>query len=224
MKSLAEALKAVKDRRSALGKRYELSALLVFMCTGMLCGCRSLQALTGWGKRQESALLKAMGFGRGKSPGYGTLQRTVSQLDVESFEAALSEWAQGVLEQAPSEGWQGRAMDGKVLRGSAHRGLPGVHVLALLAHEFGITLKQGEVSATTNEHKASLGLLEGVNLTNQVITADAAFMRRDVCQLILRAQGHYLIVLKDNEADLRQTVQDWFEPFPPTGRVSNAGV
>ena len=69
MKSLVEALKEVVDHRKALGKRHELSALLVFMCTGMLCGCQSLQALTAWGKRQESALLRAMGFPRGTAPG-----------------------------------------------------------------------------------------------------------------------------------------------------------
>jgi hypothetical protein len=224
MRSLAEALKRVKDKRSPLGKRHELSALLIFMCTGMLCGCRSLQALTAWGKRQESVLLKAMGFHRGKSPGYGTLQRTVSGLEVESFEGVLSEWAQEVLKEEGSGGLQGLAMDGKVLKGSAQGELPGVHVLALLAHELGMTLKQGQVPMSTNEHKASLVLLEGLNLTNQFITADAAFIQRDVCQMIIRAQGHYLIVLKDNQADLRQTVQDWFEPFPPTRRVSNASL
>jgi DDE_Tnp_1-associated len=80
MKSLAEALKDVVDHRKAPGKRHELSALLVLMCTGMLCGSRSLQALTGWGKRQEGALLRAMGFARGTAPGYGTLQCTVKQL------------------------------------------------------------------------------------------------------------------------------------------------
>lgn len=36
-----------------------------------------------------------------------------------------------------------------------------------------------------------------------------------MCQLILQSQGHYLIVLKDNQVGLRQTVTDWFEPFPP---------
>jgi hypothetical protein len=106
-------------------------------------------------------------------------------------------------------------MDGKVLKGSANGELPGVHLLALLAHELGLSLKPGEVPNSTNEHKASLLRLEGLSLTNQVITGDAAFMQRDVCPMIIRAQGHYRIVLKDNQPDLRQSVQDWFEPFPP---------
>lgn len=217
MKSLTEALEGVRDHRSPIGKRHALSALLVFMCTGILCGSRSLQALTAWGKRQERALLVAMGFPRGKSPGYGTLQRTVSGLDIESFERALSVWGQALLKARGTGGLHALALDGKVLKGSAQGELPGVHLLALLAHELGLSLKQGEVPRTTNEHKASLQLWEGLSLTNQVITADAAFMQRDVCQMIIRAQGHYLIVLKDNQPDLRQTVQDWFEPFPPSG-------
>jgi DDE_Tnp_1-associated/Transposase DDE domain len=222
MRSLAEALKEVADHRQAKGKRHELRALLVFICTGMLCGCRSLQALTGWGKRQESVLLRAMGFARGQAPGYGTLQRTVKQLDVDSFERALSGWSEGVLKAQGQGALQGIALDGKVLRGSRQGELPGVHLLAALAHQLGITLDQTEVPATTNEHKASIPLLERLSLTNRVVTADAAFMQREVCQLIIQSQGHYLIVLKDNQADLRQTVTDWFEPFPPTGRGADA--
>jgi DDE_Tnp_1-associated/Transposase DDE domain len=216
MKSLAEALKDVVDHRKAPGKRHALSALLVYLCTGMLCGSRSLQALTGWGKRQEGALLRAMGFPRGTAPGYGTLQRTVKQLDVDSFERALSGWSEQVLKGQGQPGLQGVALDGKVLKGSRQGELPGVHLLAALAHQLGITLDQAEVPATTNEHKASIPLLERLNLTNRVVTGDAAFMQREVCQLIIQSQGHYLIVLKDNQADLRQTVTDWFEPFPPT--------
>ena len=85
MRSLAEVLETVPDHRSAQGQRHRLSALLLFMCTGMLCGCGSLQALTAWGKRQERVLLRTMGFGRGQAPGYGTLQRLVSGLNVEAF-------------------------------------------------------------------------------------------------------------------------------------------
>ncbi len=41
--------------------------------------------------------------------------------------------------------------------------------------------------------KASLPLLEGLSLTNRVITADAAFMQREVCRFIVHHQEYYLI-------------------------------
>jgi len=221
MRSLAEALNEVPDHRSRLGRRHGLSALLVFMCTGMLSGCQSLQALTSWGKRQEGALLRAMGFGRGRGPGYGTLQRLVRDLNVDAFECALFGWAQEVLKaQSGGADWEGLALDGKVLRGSRAGRLPGEHLLSVVAQELGITLAQADVPPSTNEAKACLPLLAGLNLTNRVVTGDAAFMQREVCQLIIKQQGHYLIVLKDNQPELHQTVQDWFEPFPPARRVS----
>ncbi len=217
MRSLAEALASVQDHRHRQGLRHELQAILLFMCTGMLCGCRGLQALTAWGKRQDKALLQVLGFPRGRSPGYGTLQRVAKDLDAVSFEATLKEWAEEVLAATlPTRSWQGVALDGKVLKGSRDGDLPGVHVLALLAHELGITLNQGLVPRETNEHKASLPLLAGFQLSNRIITADAAFMQREVCALIRQQQGHYLMVLKENQPDLAQTVRDWFEPFPPS--------
>ncbi len=84
-------------------------------------------------------MLKAMGMKRGKSPGYGTLQRTVSQLDVESFEAALSEWAQGVREQEPC----GCGLDKRWRLGSARRALPRYGELGRVQVCLGCTLDDG---------------------------------------------------------------------------------
>ena len=106
-------------------------------------------------------------------------------------------------------------MDGKTLRGSRAGELPGVHLLSVLAQDLGIVLDQAVVPPPTNEHKVSLPLLAGLTWANQVVTADAMFLQRDVCHFITQRQGHYLIVLKDNQPDLRQDVIDWFEPFPP---------
>ena len=224
MKSLAEALQAVPDHRSQQGQRHRLGGLLVFICTGMLCGCQSLQALTSWGKRQEAVLLQAMGFPRGKAPGYGTLQRVVSGLAVEAFEEVVFGWAEEALRaQGRENSLQELAVDGKVLRGSRQGNLPAEHLLSIVAQELGITLAQGDVPPSTNEAKAVLPLLAGLSLTNCVLTGDAAFMQREVCTLIIKQQGHYLIVLKDNQPDLSQTVHDWFEPFPPSRRVPTPG-
>jgi hypothetical protein len=217
MESLADALKRVPDHRKRQGRRHELGPLLLFLCTGMLCGCGSLQALTQWGKRQERTLLETMGFPRGRAPGYGTLQRLVSRLDSQAFEQVLGEWSEGVLRQQAQKGYQAVALDGKTLRGSRQGELPGVQLLAAFAHHLGLVLEQQQVPATTNEYTVSLPLLRGLTLINRVVTADALFMQREVCHLVTERQGHYLIVLKDNQPDLKQAVEDWFEPFPPTG-------
>src|SRR5215510_12816366 len=103
MRSLAEALAGVPDHRSRQGQRHKLTTLLVFVCTGMLCGCQSLQALTAWGKRQEKALLRAMGSARGQAPGYGTLQRLVKHVNIEALEGALYGWAQEALKAQGKE-------------------------------------------------------------------------------------------------------------------------
>ena len=48
------------------------------------------------------------------------------QLNVASFEAVLSEWAEEVLAlDVPKHSWQGVALDGKVLKGSREGDVPG---------------------------------------------------------------------------------------------------
>ena len=64
-----------------------------------------------------------------------------------------------------------------------------VHLLSLVAHESGLTLAQAEVAnggaEKTNEHKAGLKLLERLALEGRVVTGDAMFCHRDVCETIL---------------------------------------
>ncbi len=86
----------------------------------MLCRCRGPVALTEWAASQESALLKAMGFARGKAPSYGTLQRTARDWNVASFERVLQDRAKEVLKgQGQAGQLQDVALDGKVLRGES---------------------------------------------------------------------------------------------------------
>jgi len=168
------------------------------------------------GKRQAGALLRSLGFERGPAPGYGTLQRVVSGLKGAATEAARYGWAQAALQaQGTCAAGAALAVDGKVLRGSRQTPLPGVHLLRVVAQDLGITVAQGSVGPTTNEAKAVLPLLTGLNLTNRISTGDAALMQREVCQRMIKQHGHYRMVLKANPPDLPPTVHDWFAPFPP---------
>ena len=67
-----------------------------------------------------------------------TLHHLFRRLDVEAFEAALSEWAQGELGGTD----EAIAIDGKSLRGIHDGQLPGVHLVAAYAQEAGLVLAQ----------------------------------------------------------------------------------
>ena len=67
-----------------------------------------------------------------------TLHQLFRRLDVDAFEAALSEWAQGELGGSD----EAIAIDGKRLRGIHDELLPGVHLVAAYAQGAGLVLAQ----------------------------------------------------------------------------------
>jgi hypothetical protein len=71
--------------------------------------------------------------------------------------------------------WRRRAVavDGKTLRGSGHYGNPRVHLLAAMDHATHAVLAQTDVDGRTNEIARLRPLLDGLDLTNTVVTADA---------------------------------------------------
>ena len=69
---------------------------------------------------------------------------------------------------------------------------------------------------TTNEHKAALTLLKAVVLKGRLVTADAIFCQRDLCQQIVDDGGDYLLVVKDNQPELKAAIEAEFQPgFSP---------
>jgi predicted transposase YbfD/YdcC len=61
------------------------------------------------------------------------------------------------------------------------------------------------VDEKTNEHKAALELLKTIVLKNCVITGDAMFCQREICQQIIDSGGDYFVVVKDNQPNLQET-------------------
>ncbi len=79
----------------------------------MLCGARSLYAISQWGRDQGREVSEAVGFTRERTPGVSTLHQVFIRLDRKAFELALGRWLQ---QQRLQEG-EALAIDGKRLRG-----------------------------------------------------------------------------------------------------------
>jgi len=183
--SLMEVLASLPDPRSAHGRRHPLGAILGLAVCAMLCGARSLYAISQWGRDQGTEVSQALGFTRERTPCVSTLHQVFSRLDRDSFELVLGRW----LQERGLKVGEVVAIDGKTLRGIHGEQLPGVHLVAAYAHQAGIVVGQQAVGEKGNELGAIPGLLSQLDLRGRVVTGDAQFTQREECRQIVGKGG-----------------------------------
>jgi hypothetical protein len=201
--SLVEALAGVPDPRDPRGRIHPLPAVLSLTVVAILAGCKSLTAIAQFGRDHGKSLAHALGFSRGKTPAKSCLSDLFRILDVVALEDAINLWLQARV----LDGWQHTALDGKTLRGSADGDAPAVHLLSAFIPAAAAVIGQMRVDAKTNEHKAALRLLGVLPLAGKVVTADAMFTHRDVAQMIRQQGGDYLLIVKDNQTELKEAIR-----------------
>jgi len=197
--SLLDVLAEVPDPRSPKGLRHPLTAVLSLAVLAMLTGAKGYEAIAQFGRDKGSALAFALGFRRGKTPAKSTFCEIFLALDVSAFEAALSRWIRSRLPEGEE---LVLAIDGKTLRGSKDGETPGQHLVAAYAPHCQSVVAQIKVDTKTNEHKAALQLLGFLPLKGTIITGDAIFCQRDLCETIIEKGGDYIFFAKDNQPSL----------------------
>ncbi len=210
------------DPRSRRGRRYPLSGLLGMLILAALHGEKSLRGMWMWGCKHWASIRHPLGFvGNPRPPAYTTVWYVVTALDSDALDGTLGEWALSwSVERVRS-----MSVDGKVLRGSRRTNpeQPALEVLTAAAHELKVVLGQrgvrdGDLVA------AAVELLQGMPLKGRLVTADAGLLCRPVVETILEGGGDYLGVVKDNQPELKQAVDDWVEPnIFPLGQGTSAG-
>ena len=212
-------LSAIPDRRGRKGRQHGLPAVLTLSLAAMLAGANDLRAIFRWGRRLPREALLLLGLER--APCHAMYHDFFKALDVAAAERVLSEWVRG-------SGPAGHvALDGKRLRGSApggHDGSPGVHLVAAFASRLGGVIGQLQVEPDGNEVGAALTLLKGLPLQGTVITGDAIFCQRAICQGIRDGRGDYLFAVEANQPDLMADIALAFgDAFPPRNCSRRSG-
>ena len=202
--SLIEEFATVPDPRSPKGRRHPLTAILSLTVVAILAGMKSLEAIAQFGRDHGVALAHALGFTRGKTPNKSCLSKLFRRLDVTALEEALGRW---ILRRVQQHGWDTIALDGKTACGSAAGEVPGVHLLSAYVPSAAAVLKQLRVDAKTNEHKAALKLLGVLPVAGKVLSGDAIFTHRDFAQKVRDGGGDYLLIVKDNQPELKAQIQ-----------------
>lgn len=220
--SLLAFLAQIPDPRGRQGRRHVFAATLAAVVCAMLQGARGYAAMAQWCHLQPVEVWHALGFTR-RPPKKGAVRKLLMAVAPEELERAVSAWVTQCVETLPAQSLEPVAIDGKSLCGTlrAHHRI--VHLLSALDHRTGCTLSQCRVEEKTNEAKAALELLKNLVLKGRVVTADAMFCQREICQQIIDSGGHYLVVVKDNQPNLRETIAaDFQAAFSPDERTSEA--
>lgn len=220
--TLTETLKSVPDPRHARGKRYPWLLLLTLIAAALASGQKTVNAIADWVKLHADELRESVNPPKGRLPSGSTLYRAVRMIDLLALEAHLANFTEPLTtETAPSATittpagrvLQGQALDGKEVRGSQAHGQP-LTLVSLVQHGTGITLTQVETDTKSNEIPAAAQLLAGRDLTHTVTTADALHTQRELAQQILAQHGHYLMIVKENQPTLYQSIKMLFEQPP----------
>jgi len=186
--SLQAALQTLPDVRRGQGKVHPLDGMLALAVCALLCGCRSLYAISQWGRECEPEIRVALGLRAERGPSVATLHRAFRRLDHAAFERVLGQWfaAQGL---APDEAL---AIDGKTLRGLHGEAIPGVHLVAAYAHQTRVVLAEAETVGKGHELagvRAVLAELPARLLSGRVVTGDALLANRALCRQVVRKGG-----------------------------------
>jgi hypothetical protein len=177
--------------------------MLAATISAILTGARGCEAIAQWVRAQETKVWHWLGFFR-KPPCANTFRDLLKRVPPEVLEEKLRAWIAGVLPPRQTDDPQPVAHERCI------------HLLALFDHQTGGVLGQLAMPPTTNEHKAALTLLRDLVQKGQLITGDAIFCQRDLCQEVTAAEADYLLMVKDNQPELKAAIQAEFEPgFSP---------
>jgi hypothetical protein len=208
LRSFVEHLKTVSDYRARIHS-YPLWSLLAIVALAYLCGGpRGQKDLAKFAQRLSQAQRRALGIRidprtrRCPAPSQPTFCRLLSEVDGEQVEVAILACQRQVRGPAPTE--EMVAMDGKAAKRSG-----GEQLLTAVTVPSQYYLGSAPVPVDkTNEIPVARGLIRRLDLQDRLVGLDALHTQVETAVALLQEAGaDYLLTVKDNQKEIRRTVQ-----------------
>jgi predicted transposase YbfD/YdcC len=203
--ALAGLFAQVTDPRKARGVRHRLPAVLTVLTLALLCGARNFRQAADRVAELPQPLLAAAGarqhplLGIRVAPGRDTLRRVVETVDAAAVDRLVGGWLAARLDDPAG---CGLALDGKTVRHSGGGSGLDVQLFSAMRHDTAVVIAQVQVPADTTEVTQIKALLDPIDITSMVITADAAHPSTDTASYLVRRQAGYVFTVKANRPTL----------------------
>jgi predicted transposase YbfD/YdcC len=212
--SILEYFKDLEDPRSTINRHHLLGDLIVLCVLSVIAGADGPKAIGVWAASNAGWLKSYLELPAGISS-HDTLGRLLATLKPQTFQRCFQAWITALGEDTNAESEKvvkdHIAIDGKALRGShdRRRNLGPLFLVSAWSVRRGISLGQLATAEKSNEITAIPELLDQIDISNAVITIDAAGCQREVAEKIIDGGGDYILALKGNQGTLHREVQDY---------------
>lgn len=210
----------LRDPRVDKNKRHALADILFLSIAAVVSGAQGWEAIETFGKEKLAWLRRYFPYANGV-PSHDCIRRVLSALSPEGLQACFGRWIGAVAGALPGEVV---AIDGKTLRRSYDRGagLGPIHMVSAWAKANGVCLGQVKTEAKSNEITAIPELLERLAIGGCIVTLDAMGCQRKIAKHIHDKDADYVLAVKDNQAQLHEAIEDYFDTAERAGFVGVA--
>jgi predicted transposase YbfD/YdcC len=211
--SILEYFQELEDPRSTINRRHLLGDLIVICVLAVIAGADGPKAIGVWAAAHATWLKQYLELPSG-IPSHDTFGRLLAMLKPQAFQRCFQAWIARLGEVTDPKSGEALtdhiAIDGKALRRShdRRRNLGPLFLVSAWSVSRGVSLGQLATAEKSNEITAIPELLDQIDVTNALVTIDAAGCQREIAEQIIDGGGDYLFALKGNQETLHREVQD----------------
>ncbi len=210
--TLSKAIEQIEDPRKKRGVRHPFPAILKLVILGYICRLAWIEHIAEYAKTHWDKIKPELGFDRSYAPNATTIRRALRGMNRRELEEAFEKWVSDQL--------QGKefiaAVDGKALRnvaGSGKNNEPAqlvnvfIHDLKIAIAQFPTEKKKGEPTVLRESLKPLFDRYPGL----RILTGDAAYAGREMCEAVVDLGRDYLVQIKENQPRIKEVLELHFE-------------
>lgn len=189
--------------------RHRLSDIIMLMILGRISGHVGRADIIEFGRHYLNKFRKKCMLMNGV-PSEATLCRVEQGIDDPVMADRMREFADIFHRELIKAGSDREiiCVDGKAERGTVQGNGRNPDIVSAYSFNTGIILATEPCHEKSNEIKAIPRLIEKINLSGKIVTADAMSLQKDIIDKIRKKGGDFLIELKANQPSLRYGVED----------------
>ena len=219
---MKESFSSIADRRQQSQVRHELYEIIAMTIAAVIGNSDGWDEIEDFCIGKEKWLREHMGLELEHGiPSETTFARVWGQIDPEAFNRCFTQWTNQVHEKL---GGEVISIDGKTVCGSISENRKPIHMISAWASEQELVLGQMCVDEKTNEIPTVPLLLELLDISGCIVTADAMSCQREITKKIIDGKGDYVLSLKENQPTLYEYADTYFKDALFQGCIGTSTV